>query len=107
MGFSKIAKCDLKAGTAHQVFPFAFTEHGAIMAANVLISAQAVTMSVYVVRAFIQLREQLAANTALLKRIAEIDKTLLEHNEALQIIWEQLKPLLAPAPEPARPRIGF
>ena len=73
--------------------PLAFTEHGAIMAATVLNSPDAVTMSVFVVRAFIQMREQLVANTAILKRLAEIDKTLLEHNQSLSVIWHKLQPL--------------
>ncbi|HEY5042049.1 MAG TPA: ORF6N domain-containing protein [Verrucomicrobiae bacterium] len=87
--------------------PFAFTEHGAIMAAIVLNSPQAVTMSVYVVRAFLQMREHLAANAAILKRLAEIDRTLLEHDHALRAIWTKLQPLLAPPPESPRQRIGF
>jgi len=87
--------------------PWAFTEHGAIMAATVLNSPEAVAMSVFVVRAFMQMREQLAANTAILKRLAEIDKTLLEHDSALRVIWTKLQPLLAPPPEPPRRRIGF
>jgi hypothetical protein len=85
----------------------AFTEHGALMAATVLNSPAAVAMSVFVVRAFIQLREQLAANAAILKRLAEIDKTLLDHDSALRAIWSKLQPLLAPPPEPPRRRIGF
>jgi hypothetical protein len=86
----------------------AFTEHGAIMAATVLNSPEAVAMSVFVVRAFIQMREQLAANAAILKRLAEIDKTLLEHDSALRTIWTKLQPLLAPPPEPPHKRIkGF
>lgn len=87
--------------------PFAFTEHGAIMAATVLNSPEAVAMSVFVVRAFMQMREQLAANAAILKRLAEIDKTLLEHDSALRVIWTKLQPLLAPPPEKPRRRIGF
>ena len=87
--------------------PFAFTEHGAIMAATILNSPQAVQMSVYVVRAFIQMREQIAANAEILKRLAEIDKVLLGHDEALRIIWGQLQPLLAAPSLPAKPRIGF
>ena len=87
--------------------PWAFTEHGAIMAATVLNSPEAVAMSVFVVRAFMQMREQLAANAAILKRLAEIDKTLLEHDSALRAIWTKLQPLLAPSPEPPRRRIGF
>ncbi len=87
--------------------PYAFTEHGAIMAANVLNSPEAVAMSVYVVRAFVQMRERLAANAAILKRLAEIDKTLLEHDQTLRIVWQKLQPLLQPPPEPPRRRIGF
>jgi hypothetical protein len=88
--------------------PFAFTEHGAIMAATILNSPEAVAMSVFVVRAFLQMREQLAANAAILKRLAEIDRTLLEHDSALRAIWTKLQPLLAPPPEPPRRRIkGF
>ena len=87
--------------------PRAFTEHGAIMAATILNSPEAVAMSVFVVRAFMQMREQLAANAAILKRLAEIDKTLLEHDSALRSIWTKLQPLLAPPPEPPRRRIGF
>jgi len=88
--------------------PFAFTEHGAIMSATVLNSPEAVKMSVYVVRAFIQMREQIAANAEVLKRLAEIDKTLFKHDSTLQILWTKLQPLLAPppSPSPAR-RIGF
>jgi len=87
--------------------PWVFTEHGALMAANILRSEQAVAMSVFVVRAFMQMREQLAANAAILKRLAEIDKTLLEHDSALRAIWTKLQPLLVPPPEPAKRRIGF
>src|SRR6266403_1246609 len=61
----------------------AFTEHGALMAANVLNSPRAAAMSVYVIRAFIKIREDLAANAAILKRLAEMDKTLLLHDSAL------------------------
>lgn len=87
--------------------PYAFTEHGAIMAAMVLNSPQAVTMSVFVVRAFMQMREQLAANAAILKRLAEIDKTLLEHDSALRAVWTKLQPLLAAPAGPPRRIRGF
>ncbi|MBE0540549.1 MAG: ORF6N domain-containing protein [Verrucomicrobia bacterium] len=97
----------LKQGQNIKYLPHAFTEHGAIMAATVLNSPEAVAMSVFVVRAFMQMREQLVANAAILKRLAEIDKTLLEHDRGLQVIWTKLQPLLAP-PEPPKRRIkGF
>jgi len=97
----------LKRGQNIKYLPHAFTEHGAIMAAMVLNSPEAVAMSVFVVRAFMQMREQLAANTAILKRLAEIDQTLLEHNSALRTLWTKLQPLLAPPPAPPKRRIGF
>jgi hypothetical protein len=91
--------------------PWAFTEHGALVAANILRSEQAVEMSVFVVRAFMQMRERLVANAAILRRLAEIDKTLLEHDSALRTLWTKLQPLLEPppvAPPPPPRRIkGF
>lgn len=85
----------------------AFTEHRALTAANVLNNPRAVAMSVYVVRAFIEMREELAANATILKRLAEIDKTLLTHDLALHDIYQKLRPLLEPPPAPPRPEIGF
>jgi len=87
--------------------PWAFTEHGALQVANILRSNRAIAMSVYVIRAFIEQREKLAANAAILKQLAEIDKTLLEHDTALRDIYQKLLPLLAPPPEPSRRQIGF
>ena len=87
--------------------PFAFTEHGALQAANILKSERAAAMSVFVIRAFVQMREQLAANATIEKHLAAMDRKLLEHDEALVIIWRNLKPLLRPPPEPPKPRIGF
>lgn len=93
-------------GSAYR--PTAFSEHGAIMAATILKSPAAVAMSVFVVRAFMQMREQLLTNTAILKRLAEIDKTLLHHDSALRSVWAKLQPLLAPPPAPPPRRIkGF
>jgi len=87
--------------------PWVFTEHGALMAANVLRSEKAVQMSLYLVRAFVALREQLASNLAVLRRIAEIDKKLIEHDVVLSEVVKRLQPLLNPPPEPKKPRIGF
>ena len=94
-------------GTNIKHLPYAFTEHGAIMAANVLNSPQAVAMSVYVIRAFVQQRDVLAANDVILKRLAEIDQTLLLHDKALRDIYHKLLPLLQPPPDPPKPKIGF
>lgn len=90
-----------------RTLPMAFTEHGAIMAATVLNSPRAVAMSVFVVRAFVRLREHVVANQAILKRLAEIDRTLLQHDSALLELYEKLLPLLQPPPAIPKRRIGF
>ena len=86
---------------------WAFTDYGAIQAANVFNSPAATAMSIYVVRAFMQMREELLSSAAILNKLAEIDKTLIEHDDALRAIWHQLQPLLQPPPEPPKRRIGF
>jgi hypothetical protein len=87
--------------------PYAFTEHGALMAANVLNSPEAVKMSVYVIRAFIKQRELLTTHADVLERLALLDARLLRHDAALRVIWRELQPLLAPPPSPPKPEIGF
>ncbi len=87
--------------------PWVFTEHGAVMAANILHSERAIHMSVFVVRTFVRLREQVAANHAILKRLATIDRTLLEHDTSLLDLYEKLLPLLQPPPNSPKRRIGF
>ena len=86
--------------------PWAFTEHGALMAANILRSERAVQMSVFVVRAFIRLREQLATNTEVVVRIADIEKRLLRHDQELLDLYLKLQALLEP-PDPPQRAIGF
>lgn len=104
---SRSQNATLKRGRHAKYRPYAFTEHGTIMAATVLNSPQAVSMSVYVVRAFTQMRDRLAANAAILTRLAEIDGTLLRHDAALRDIYRKLLPLLQPPPDPPKRRIGF
>lgn len=96
-------------GKHSKFLPRVFTEHGALMAANVLRSEKAVQMSLYLVRAFVSMREQLASNLSVLRRLAEIDKKLIEHDVVLREVLERLQPLLdAPDEyEEAKPKIGF
>jgi ORF6N domain len=75
--------------------PRVFTEHGAIMAATILKSPRAVAMSVYVVRAFVRLRNELLANATLEKRLAHIEKTLIAHDGAVRAIYEKEDPAFA------------
>ena len=103
-----VANCDHLARLKFsRTRPYAFTEHGALMAANVLNSQEAVKMSVYIVRAFIKQREILLAQADVLKRLAQMDATLLKHDDALRVIWRELQPLLSPPPAPPKRQIGF
>ena len=87
--------------------PIAFTEHGAIMLASVLNSSVAVQASVRVVRAFVRLREMVSANAQLATKLAELERRLDSHDEAIVDLFATLRRLLEPA-EPTRKReIGF
>jgi hypothetical protein len=77
------------------------------MAATILRSRRAVSMSVYVVRAFVRMREELLTNAVILKRLAQHDKKLLEHDLVLQDVVEKLLPLLNPPLKKQKPFIGF
>ena len=90
-----------------RTLPWAFTEHGALQASNVLNSSRAVAMSVYIIRAFIRLREVLAESHVMAKRLAEVEKTLVTHDAALVDLYQKIRPLLLPPPDPPRKKIGF
>jgi hypothetical protein len=102
---SQIATSNIGRG-GRRSLPYAFTEHGAIMAATVLNSEQAVEMSVFVVRAFVRLREMLAGNKELSDKIEELEKRLETHDGTIREIINVIKRLMNP---PARRRrtIGF
>jgi hypothetical protein len=90
--------------------PFAFTEHGAIQAANVLNSPRAVAMGIYVVRAFVQLRELLNSNKELARQFAQLESRLnnklADHDQAIAAILSAIRELMNP-PVPKRRGIGF
>jgi hypothetical protein len=77
------------------------------MAANVLNSPQAIQMSVALISAFIQLREALSANQVMAKRLAEIEKSVLSRDAALGDLYQKIRPLLLPPPDPPKRRMGF
>jgi len=87
--------------------PWAFTEHGALMAATVLNSPRAVQMSIFIVRAFLRMRAELASGADILKRLAAIDHKLLVHDVVLRDIYRKLQPLLGPPSARPKREIGF
>jgi len=86
--------------------PFAFTKHGAIMAATILNSPCAVEMSLYVVRAFVRLRELLASNAALTRKLDELERKCKQHDEAIATILAAIRELTHQT-APKRRGIGF
>jgi hypothetical protein len=87
--------------------PWAFTEHGALMAANVLNSPRAVQMSLVVIRAFVALRRMVSDQKALAEKLTELDARVGAHDEQIGEIIEAIRQLAAPAePEHGR-KIGF
>ncbi|OFZ98731.1 MAG: DNA-binding protein [Betaproteobacteria bacterium RIFCSPLOWO2_02_FULL_62_17] len=87
--------------------PQAFTEHGAIMAATLLNSPRATEVSVYVVRAFVRLRELLASNKQLARRLDQHEKKLATHDQAISGLVNTIRELMAPPEPPRKRRIGF
>ena len=98
-------------GQHRKYLPYVFTEHGAIMAATVLNSTHAVEVSIFVVRAFVQLRELLTGHKELAKRLdeleARIERKLMTHDQAIAGILDAIRQLMAPPPEPANWVITF
>lgn len=87
--------------------PYAFTEHGALMAAMVLNTPRAVEMSRYVVRAFVRLRDIVAGSGQLARKLDELEQRLNEHDEAIVEIVRAIRQLTVPAPPAPKRRIGF
>jgi phage regulator Rha-like protein len=97
-----------------RTLPYAFTEHGAVMAANILRSEKAIQMSVFVVRAFVKMRAMLGTQKDLAGKLAALEKALTRrlnlHERVISDIIQQIMSLLNPPPlepEPPRKQIGF
>ncbi len=102
-----VTNCDhLKSLKYSFALPYAFTEHGAIMAATVLNSSKAVDMSVYVVRAFVKLRRLLATHKELAKKLEELERHVKGHDQEIQAVISAIRQLMIP-PESLKRRIGF
>ena len=111
---SQIAILKKGRGQHRKYRPYAFTEHGALQAANVLRSPRAVQMSVFVIRAFVRMRQTLLGTRVLAKKLAALEKKLTSrldvHEAAIVEVLQELMQILNPPPampQPPKPRIGF
>ncbi|MBP7829521.1 MAG: ORF6N domain-containing protein [Kiritimatiellae bacterium] len=113
IAYSRSQSVTLKQGQNIKYLPYAFTEHGAVMAATVLNSPRAVQMSVFVVRAFVRMRAVLTDNRELARKLAALEKELQArldvHESAIVDILRRIMDLVDPPalPEPPKKPIGF
>jgi len=102
-----VAKCDHLAKLKFSpVPPYAFTEHGAIMAASVLNSPRAVEVSVYVVRAFVRLREFAGTNKEIMAKLDQLERRVVSHDKAIISLFDAIRQMMKPAEKERKP-IGF
>ena len=103
-----VTNCDhLRKLKYSSTLPYAFTEHGAIMAANVLNTPRAITISVYVVRAFVKLRRLVSSQTDFARKLENLEKRLEGHDEKFDVVFTAIRELMRPSINPPRRRIGF
>ncbi|MFC1628622.1 ORF6N domain-containing protein [Gemmatimonadota bacterium] len=103
-----VAKCDHLANLKYSPsLPYAFTEHGALMAASVLNTEQAVEVSVFVVRAFVALRRAIADHTELSQQLSKLERRLTGHDDQISEIVKVIKHLTGPKEVPKKRQIGF
>lgn len=93
-------------GQHRKYMPYAFTEHGAIMAATLLNSPRATEISVHIVRAFVDLRATLATNREMAAKLYQLERKVSKHDRAIAELIDSMRQLLAP-PEPPKRPIGF
>ncbi len=102
-----IASCDHLANLEYpKVLPYAFSEHGAIMAASVLNSERGVEVSVFVVRAFVKLRQAIAGHAESARKISQLERRLADHDKQIVVLVKAIKQLASPAPVSRKRRIG-
>jgi hypothetical protein len=86
--------------------PYAFTEHGVLMLANVVKSEQAITMSIRIIEIFIRLRALLLKHKDILLKLEKMERKVVQHDDDIKLLFKYLRELLNPQTEPMR-RIGF
>ena len=106
--FEVVANCDhLKRLKFSKALPYVFTEHGALMAASVLNSRRAVEMSVFVVRAFVKLRQAVRQDKELASRLDQLERKLIDHDNQIVALVRAIRQLANPEAIPKKRRIGF
>jgi hypothetical protein len=87
--------------------PYVFTEHGVAMLSSVLKSKRAVRLNILIIRAFVRLRDYLATNKDLARKLEDIERTQQQHGAHIQQLYDCIQGILEPAPQRPKRRIGF
>ena len=96
-----------KRGRHLKYLPYAFTEQGIAMLSSVLNSKRAIQVNIAIMRAFVKLREILSTHKELAHKLSELEHKIEKHDTDIQAIFEAIRQLMAPPPEPPKRRIGF
>ena len=103
-----VAKCDHLTNLKYSnVLPYAFTEHGALMAAGVMNTRRAVEVSVFVVRAFVKLRRAITEHKELAQELNRLERKLIRHDQQIFTLMQAIRQLMSPNRVPTRRQIGF
>jgi len=103
-----VANCDhLSKLKYSKTLPYVFTEHGAIMVASVLNSPRAVEASIFIVRAFVKLRQAINAHKEIAHKISQLERKLADHDQQILTLIQAIKQFMAPELPPKKRRIGF
>ena len=103
-----VANCDRFALLKHSsVTPYAFTEHGVAMLSSVLNSERAVQVNIAIMRAFVKIRGILATHKEIADKLAELEQRMDKKDQEIMTLFETIRQLMAPPPEPPKRRIGF
>lgn len=98
---------DSKRGKHLKYMPYVFTEQGVAMLSSILNSERAIQVNIAIMRAFVKLRQILFANKELAHKLKELEGKIEKHDTEIQAIFEAIRQLMAPLPEPPKRRIGF
>ena len=103
-----VANCDRFENMKHSSsLPYAFTEHGAVMVASILNSQRAVEVSIFVVRAFVKMREMLSQHKEVLKKLTDLEQKVTTHDTHIRSLFNAIRQLMEPLPTPPKRKIGF
>ncbi len=94
-------------GGARRAKPYAFTEQGVAMLSSVLNSPRAIQVNIAIMRAFVKLREILSTHKELAHKFKQLEKRVGRHDEEIEAIFDAIRQLMAPPPEPPKRKIGF